>query len=196
MKILDNFLAEEDFKPIQSYFFKQLSWKYIDKIVGYNAANEDKNENEDCYQFVHTFKCANDPYLQYSPSEHSHILKPFFIKLAPWIVLRAKANLRPISPIHIHSAFHTDLGHIGNKTAIFYLNTCNGYTLFKDSTKVLSVENRLIIFDGSTLHCGASCTDQKARIVLNVNYIPGQIADNTPYIPDESVCGLPTLVNF
>ena len=195
MKILDNFLAEEDFKPIQSYFFKQLDWKYLDKIVGYSV-HENENENDDCYQFVHTFKCANDPYLEFSNSKHSHILKPFFIKLAPWIVLRAKANLRPISSSHIHSAFHTDLGHIGNQTAIFYLNTCDGYTLFKDGTKVLSVENRILIFDGSTLHCGASPTDQKARVVLNVNYMPGLLSDNTPYIPDESVCGVPTLLYF
>ena len=31
--------------------------------------------------------------------------------------------------------------------AIFSLNTCDGYTKFKDGTKVESVANRIVIFD-------------------------------------------------
>ena len=73
---------------------------------------------------------------------------------------------------------------LNQKTAIFYINTNNGYTLFKDGTKVDSVQNTMLIFDGSLDHCGVSCTDQKRRIVLNINYVPGILNDNTYYIPD------------
>ena len=193
MRILDNFLSEDEFKPIQKYFFTQLPWTYQNYIVGTTGAEK---ENDDCYQLIHTFYNARDPYLERSTSEHSHVIKPIMFKLAPWLVLRVKANLRPKSPEHIHSAFHVDLGDAGQLTAIYYLNTCNGYTLFKDGTKVESVENRVVIFKGDQLHCGASATDVSARMVLNINYLPGKLDDESKYIPDQKQCGLPTLVNF
>jgi hypothetical protein len=49
------------------------------------------------------------------------------------------------------------------------LNSNNGYTLFDDGVKVLSVENRLVLFDCTRLHTGASCTDADDRLVLNIN---------------------------
>ena len=58
------------------------------------------------------------------------------------------------------------------KTCVFYLNTNDGYTMFKDGTKVESVENRLVLFDSQTQHCGTSCTDKRKRVVLNINYVP------------------------
>ncbi len=70
MKVLDNFLHEEDFKPIQSYFLNKLPWTYLNYIVGTTGVEE---EDEDCYQFVHTFFSAKDPYLERKTSEHSHI---------------------------------------------------------------------------------------------------------------------------
>jgi hypothetical protein len=78
---------------------------------------------------------------------------------------------------------HTDL-ELNQRTAIFYLNTNNGYTLFEDGTKVDSIENTLLIFHGHRKHSGVSCTDQKRRIVLNINYIPGFNQDGSEYIPD------------
>ena len=66
---------------------------------------------------------------------------------------------------------------LNQQTAIFYLNTNNGYTKFQDNTiqDVNSVANRLITFDGSLQHAGCSCTDQNVRVVLNINYIPSKI---------------------
>ena len=58
------------------------------------------------------------------------------------------------------------------KTAIFYLNTNNGYTLFEDGTKIESVANRLLTFDANLPHTGTSCTDKQFRCVLNINYFP------------------------
>ena len=60
------------------------------------------------------------------------------------------------------------------ETAIFYVNTNNGYTIFKDSQeKVDCIENRLVTFPTDTDHCGVSCTDSKQRVVINFNYIKG-----------------------
>ena len=57
-----------------------------------------------------------------------------------------------------------------HKTAVFYVNTNNGYTEFEDGTKVESVENRIVFFDGSIPHNSSTCTDQKIRSVISVNY--------------------------
>ena len=54
---------------------------------------------------------------------------------------------------------------------ILYLNTNNGYTKFEDGTKVISEENKLIIFDAGQKHSGTtnSC-DAPYRLVFNLNY--------------------------
>ena len=57
------------------------------------------------------------------------------------------------------------------KTAILYLNTCNGYTEFKDkSKKIKSEENKIVIFDTKNTHRLVNQTDSKRRIVINFNY--------------------------
>ena len=50
--------------------------------------------------------------------------------------------------------FHTDFADNfeNQKTAIFYMNTCNGGTVFQDKTEIQSEENKAIIFDGNTEH--------------------------------------------
>ena len=59
------------------------------------------------------------------------------------------------------------------KTAIYYVNTNNGYTKFEDGTVVNSVENRCVVFDSSLRHTGTTCTDQKTRVVINFCYVEG-----------------------
>jgi len=57
------------------------------------------------------------------------------------------------------------------KAAIYYLNTNNGYTLFKEGKKKInSVKNRMIFFDSDAYHLGTNSTDCKNRLVLNFNY--------------------------
>ena len=66
---------------------------------------------------------------------------------------------------------HIDFGDVtGYKTAIYYVNSNDGYTKFETGEIVESVGNRLVIFDGRTKHCGSTHTNQKYRIVINFNY--------------------------
>ena len=55
-------------------------------------------------------------------------------------------------------------------TAIYYLNTNNGFTKFENGDKVNSVANRIVIFDSNLKHTGTSCTDSYARLLINFNY--------------------------
>jgi len=81
-----------------------------------------------------------------------------------------KGNLFPNQNKFIEHNTHIDYDE-PHQAAIYYINTNNGYTSFKDPTKkVSSVANRCAIFDGHHQHRSSNCTDQKCRITLNVNY--------------------------
>ena len=55
--------------------------------------------------------------------------------------------------------------------AIFYINTCDGFTRLSDGTIIDSVENRLLLFDGSTFHNGTSTTTTIGRYIINFNFL-------------------------
>ena len=75
----------------------------------------------------------------------------------------------------IDYSFHKDLYphfDIPNRlTAIYYVNTNNGWTEFENGDKVPSVENRIVIFDSSQLHTGTRTTNASSRVVINFNYV-------------------------
>lgn len=168
MKVLDNFLPPQTFKTLQDFFLSnQLPWHYNASIAGVN-------EDLDNYQFVYNFFDIRNPFKESCPCKYSNLLKPLLTKLSPQYILRIKANLRPRTNQYYTGNFHTDM-NLNQKTAIFYINSNNGYTLFKDDSKVYSLENRLCLFHGHTEHAGASCTDASRRIVLNINYIPSKL---------------------
>ena len=163
MKIIDNFLPEEEFKVIQQYLTNDsFTWHLMPYIAN-------KRQGLDQYQFVHTFFDISKPYLQ----NYSNFLTPIFSKLQAKYILRVKANLRPRTTQGVLSDYHTDMD-LNQQTAIYYINTNNGYTKFQqnDFDDVTSVANRLLTFSGGLKHCGASATDSNYRIVLNINYIP------------------------
>ena len=87
-------------------------------------------------------------------------------------IVRAKFNLLQRTDTIIEHGFHTDIQNPSEeiKTAIFYLNTNNGYTKFKNGDIFESKENTLIMFDSQLEHCGTTCTDRKYRAVFNLNF--------------------------
>ena len=163
MKIIDDFLPTSDFEIVQGYFLSpDFTWSVNDSIAG-------KKRGIDQYQFVHTFYDISNPTLH----NFSPFLTPLYNKLNAKYIFRIKANLRPRTTQGVLSEYHTDLD-LNQQTAIYYLNTNNGYTKFQDETlkDVSSVANRLLTFYGGLKHCGCSATDSNYRIVLNINYIP------------------------
>ena len=163
MKIIENFLDEEEFKILQQYLTNDsFTWTLLPSIAN-------NKQGLDQYQFVHTFFDISKPSLQI----YSNFLTPLFSKLQAKYILRVKANLRPRTTQGVLSDYHTDLD-LNQQTAIYYLNTNNGYTKFQQNglQDVHSVANRLVTFYGGLKHAGASCTDENTRIVLNINYIP------------------------
>ena len=78
--------------------------------------------------------------------------------------------LNPRTSEVITRKFHVDTNE-KCKTAILYLNTSDGYTEFEDGSRVDSRANRMVIFDSKLEHQGVTSTDQKARVVINFNYV-------------------------
>jgi len=163
MKIIDDFLSPSDFEVTQNFF------QSPDFIWYYNQGIANHKQGLDQFQFVHPFFDISKP----SQTDWSPFLQPILTKLNAKYIFRIKANLRPRTSQGVLSDFHTDMS-LNQQTAIFYLNTNNGYTKFKDNDlgKVDSVANRLLSFYGNLEHCGCSATDCNNRIVLNINYIP------------------------
>ena len=60
--------------------------------------------------------------------------------------------------------------HYHHNDDILYLNTNDGLTILNDSIEVKSIENRLLLFDGSLWHRSTTCTDAMCRININFNY--------------------------
>ena len=163
MKIIDNFLDEDEFKILQQYLTNDnFTWNLLPSIAN-------NKQGLDQFQLVHPFFDISKP----SQTDWSPFLQPILTKLNAQYIFRIKANLRPRTSQGVLSDFHTDM-NLNQQTAIFYLNTNNGYTKFKDNTldDIPSVANRLITFYGHLEHCGCSATDCNNRIVLNINYIP------------------------
>ena len=85
-------------------------------------------------------------------------------------------NLNTRTFFHRKTGFHNDQRHpreghpLHQKTAVFYINTNNGWTYIKNGGKVKSVANRIVIFDSNLEHTGVTCTDEKRRVIVNFNY--------------------------
>ena len=154
-ELIDNFLSEEEFRPIYNIFMgMQIAWNCYDGIV---------MPGDGKIQFVHPLYC------DFAPSSlYWRDLQPIFDKLDPVSFVRSKANLNMKTPEIEEYELHTDVDDA--ITSIYYVNTNNGYTRFEDGTKVDSIANRMLIFDSNLKHAGTSCTDELRRCVINFNY--------------------------
>jgi len=165
-QIFDNFLSQESLKKIQDAMLDitclaPIAWFYND-IVDYHDPENDYLNN---FQFTHTFYIAGRPC-----SDKFYLLDEIMGKLNPAAIVRIKANLLTVTQERVVHKMHCDIDNLKCKTAIFYVNSNNGVTIFEDGSEVKSVANRLVLFDSDIKHTGTTCTDQKARCVINFNY--------------------------
>ena len=157
IEIIDNFLPEEEFKSIQSLMTSfQFNWFY----------QEGRSyDDDDFYLMTHMFF---QPEVGLN-SEHLNMWNTFMNKVEAKKCERIKANLTFKTPTHESTTYHSD--YLDMKTAIFYINTNNGYTEFESGVRVSSVANRVCIFDSNLKHRGTTHTEgDQQRIVVNFNY--------------------------
>lgn len=167
IKYCDDFLTETE---LQSLF----------KIMpGLNYTLEDISPRGEfsftSFQFVHEL-IKNGKVLS---SPHYELFKNLFLdKLDIRKCQRMRVCLHTHSHKVIEHGYHYDWydireGDIMN-TAIFYFNTCDGYTKIKTekgkTKKIESLENRIGIFPAHWLHTGTTTSNSQVRIILNIVY--------------------------
>ena len=161
VEVYDNFLPSYQFDLIQSFFMgENAAWYWKDNAVFKNEPGDDYQFNTAIYDYGREFDCFP-------------LVEPCIAKLGCSAIGRIKANLRPKTLFHRKTFYHTDniYSDSNNKfTSIFYVNTNNGWTDFKNRPRIKSVANRMVVFPCSLSHRGVNCTDQIKRVVINFNY--------------------------
>ena len=161
MKECKQFLNKINFDEIYSIIMGPYFPWYYNDFVNYE---DETNQN---FQFTHTFYKENSIH-----SDFFKFLNPILNIIKPSIIIRVKANLLTKTNKIIEHGMHKDTSfNFKHTTAIFYINKNNGYTRFINNVKIKSEENKFVEFDSDLLHTGSTCTDEKKRIVLNLNYI-------------------------
>ena len=173
-KMQDNVYPEEEFNRIQHEIMgSKFPWYLQESGVSSNVKDGGYG-----FQFTHQL-CDVDG----NVSSYNNLFRNLYMRLGIKRLLRSKLNLLyKTDKIHEFQPFHIDLSENNPPwtTSIFYINTNNGYTLFKDGTKIESVANRIVEFDGHTAHTGSTHTtgtpcheydEGRFRVVLNINFL-------------------------
>ena len=174
VKMQDNVYPEKEFIKIQSKIMgSQFPW-YLQE----SGVSVKKSLGGDGFQFTHQLRSVDG-----GISPYNDLFRDLYIHLGVKRLFRSKLNLtHRTDEIHEFQPLHIDLSEDNPPwtTAIFYLNTNNGYTLFEDGTKVESVANRMVEFEGHTAHTGSTHTigtpcheydEGRFRVVLNINFL-------------------------
>jgi hypothetical protein len=161
IEVFDNYTDQQWFNQLLEYTKQPQFWEY--------CPSTDYVGDDRC-KFGHAIFWDWFPE---SPSLHE-FMKPFYEHINCGALIKNKIDFTHRTETHIQNMMHVDVHYLNipYKTGILYLTTNNGYTLFEDGTKVESVANRFVMFDGYIQHCGVSQTDVNERICMNINWIP------------------------
>ena len=162
MKVIENFLEDDFFESLKKLIIEsEFSWFRRDHMVSDN----DKTLGYFSHSFFNKYGVNCKHYDQF--------IIPILEKLNAHAVIQVRANLSPSCFYKgIKSEFHTDSTH-PSKTAILYLNTCDGGTELKidDEIQLVKAEkNKMLIFDTNVEHRGTPSTDVDFRYIINFNY--------------------------
>jgi len=152
-KIIDNILDEDDLIRIEKNVLQEPIFGAYE-----STASESSNNIYD----VMMSKVFFSSY--YSPQQESG---------QDGFLLRVSLNLTFATPNPYISEFHVDTNAKNSRTCVYYLNSNNGGTKFKNSGEfVQSQRNRCVMFPSHLYHAAVNTTDTKLRWVLNINYVP------------------------
>ena len=159
-QIHKNFLDIEFFEKIKNLIMDQdFPWRRRDRMT----------KDDDKMYFNHCFYNHMIPLSDLYPLYIIPILK----KLHAEAPLQIRANML-VSGLFKASRWHVDY-EFKCKTAIFYLNDCDGGTELNIDDKIIFVKaeaNKMLVFDTPIFH--RAVTSQKAlvRYIINFNYFP------------------------
>lgn len=159
-KIIDNALPQKEFDNIKDSIFNcNFPWNFT-PVVTHDG---ESLPNVASYYFTHEF------WAFFNVEPAAQIFAPLLNLLECHSVMRIKANLYPSTDTIIHHDEHCDFDY-SHRGAILYLNTNNGLTVLENKVEVESIENRVLLFDPSKPHHSTTCTDDKCRVNVNLNF--------------------------
>ena len=162
MEVTKNFLERNFFQDLKKLITEsEFAWFQRKTMI--------KGTSNNLGYFTHSFynnhKINCDTYFKY--------IIPILDKLNSKAVIEVRANLTPsVFFKNKNSNFHTD-NNFNCKTAILYLNTCDGGTEFKIDNKIKfikSEENKIVVFDSNIEHSGVTSKNANFRYIINFNY--------------------------
>ena len=156
---IENFLDKNFFEELKKLIIHpDFAWFKKESMV----KDTTNNLGYFCHSFYYNNAITCNSYLKY--------IIPILNKLSAKAVVEVRANLFP-SVFFEKSDFHTDYNY-NCKTAILYLNTCDGGTEFKKYPElfVKAEENKIIIFDSTLDHRAVTSKNCNFRYIINFNY--------------------------
>jgi hypothetical protein len=159
IQTVDNFLEKSNFDFLFDLISSCSFPYFLQKKLNINQ----EDDINDCY-FTHTLFFTNTV-----NSEYYKFFIPLFEKIKIKSLIRAKINFYPKGEKLIIHTPHTDYD-FEHKGFILSFNTCDGFTILNDNTKIESISNRALFFDPSKSHSSTNCTNSIGRFNININY--------------------------
>lgn len=152
-KIIDNFLDLEDLENIKSIMLdKNFLWQVNECEEGNNLFLELPHYSD------------NRPL-----SEFYNEIVPIMKKIEVLGLVEVKSNMY-FKNIYLQSFKKEKKHNFSVGTAIYYLNSNDGYTLLEDGSKIESKENRIVLFEETSFYYETNCTDSTCRVNITFNY--------------------------
>ena len=167
-RIIDDVLSEDDLIKIEQNVLQAPIFKAFDSTASKQSNN--------VYDVMMSRVFFSSLYSRYQEPGFNKEYLPYFYPLLDKIVsgflLRVSLNLTFATPNPYVSEFHVDTEVKNSNTCVYYLNSNNGGTKFRDSGEIVqSQRNRGVIFPSHFSHAAVNTTDTKLRWVLNINYL-------------------------
>ena len=162
-KTYKNFLAPDVFEKIKNLVMeKDFPWRRRDQMTS-NIIDGVNDKMYFTYSFYNDMMVTSEFYEPY--------ITPILKKLEAVAPLQVRANMY-ISALFNISGWHSDYD-FKCKTAILYLNDCDGGTELKIDNKITFIKadaNKMLIFDTPILHRGTTSKKEPVRYIINFNY--------------------------
>ena len=179
MTIIDNFLDEKEANHLESFITsKQLQWRMGESL------DHDCPRCEILMPSLYDRHLVYFIYSKYYKYDKTVKQKENDFKITSLFLKKLGMNSKNMLSIKINSNFckegiyragwHIDpiKEDVGKGlTAIYYVNTNNGKTLFKNGNEAECVKNRMVIFPNTWYHTPQYQTDTPVRSVINFNWL-------------------------
>ena len=154
----------KNFLPID--FFEKLKNLIMDDDFPWRRRDHMADDNDAMfftYSFYNSMEATSELYSPY--------IIPILKKLQAKAPIQVRANLN-ISALFKASGWHVDY-YFKCKTAILYLNDCDGGTELKINNKIIFIKadaNKMLVFDTLITHRAITSKKEPIRYIINFNY--------------------------